>query len=78
MNDGRGPGAGEIIAGIFLILFGLAGTLLGGGCTVLMLGMFAQTPGAEGIMLLLVSLAILAGGLAAIWAGIKLMSGGLR
>jgi hypothetical protein len=77
MNGRRGPGPGQIIAGIFLILFGLCGTLLGGGCTVLMFSVVFQQPYGEGIPLLLVALAILAGGLASIWAGIMLMTGRL-
>jgi hypothetical protein len=70
----RGPGAGKIIAGIFLILFGSCVTLVGGGCTILMFGVVFQGPGGGGIGLLLISLAVLAGGLASIWAGIRLMS----
>ena len=74
----EGPGAGNIIAGIFLILFGLCITLLGGGCTVMMMAEFdsMMTNGAWPLMLL--SLVTLGGGLALIWLGIKLMTGGFQ
>jgi hypothetical protein len=75
MNGGGGPGAGQIIAGIFLILLGLCVTLLGGGCTVLMLSVVVQNPSAGGIPFLLISVTILAAGLASLWAGIMLIRG---
>lgn len=70
MSDG--PSGGQILVGIFLILFGLCITLVGGGCTILWLGMAVQDPGSAGL-LLLVSLAVLAGGLVTIWAGVKML-----
>jgi hypothetical protein len=69
MSDG--PSAGQILIGIFLILFGLCITLVGGGCTVMWLYYIAGA-GAGGIVLFLVSLAVLAGGLVTIWAGTKM------
>ncbi len=36
MNEGRrGPTAGEVLAGIFMILFGLCFLLIGGVCTIM-------------------------------------------
>ena len=82
MSDDRGPGAGNIIAGIFLILFGLCLTLLGGGCTVLWIGMLASAGGSAGDLyssapLVLLSVVTLGAGIALIWLGVKLMSGRL-
>ena len=83
MSDDRGPGAGNIIAGIFLILFGLCLTLLGGGCTVLWIGALASAGGTSGgelysaAPLVLVSIVTLGAGIALIWLGAKLMSGRL-
>ena len=77
MND-RGPGPGEILGGIFLILFGLCATLLGGGCSVMMIGAVFDNNGGGLAPLLLLSLGILAGGLMSIWAGFKLFTGRIR
>jgi hypothetical protein len=83
MSDNRdGPDAGGIIAGIFLILFGLCLTLLGGGCTA----MFFFSAGGIGsssemwtmMPLVLIALITLGAGIALIWLGIKLMTGGFR
>ncbi|HWT12693.1 MAG TPA: hypothetical protein VN231_08080 [Allosphingosinicella sp.] len=76
MNEG--PGAGNIIAGIFLILFGLCITLLGGGCTVLMMSELDSMMTSGGWPLMLISLVTLGGGLALIWLGVKLMTGGFQ
>lgn len=79
MNDRPGPGAGNIIAGIFLILFGLCLTLLGGGCTLLWISeMGPSYGGTEALPLLLVSIAILGAGVVLIWVGAKLMRGGFN
>lgn len=72
----EGPGAGNVIAGIFLILFGLCITLVGGGCTLLLLSMSADLYRDGSWMLLLVSMVILGGGLTIIWVGFKLTTGG--
>ena len=72
----EGPDAGNMIAGIFLILFGLCITLVGGGCTLLLLSMSADLYRDGSWMLLLVSLVILGGGLTIIWVGYKLTTGG--
>lgn len=76
MSDG--PGAGTVIAGIFLILFGLCITLLGGGCTLMLLSVASGAQLTEAAPMLLVSLLVLGGGLTVIWAGIRLMRGPSR
>lgn len=76
MNEG--PGAGNLIAGIFLILFGLCVTLLGGGCTVLLISEIDMMTSASSLPLLAVSLVTLGGGVSLIWVGVKLMTGGFR
>ena len=82
MNDRKGPDAGSIVAGIFLILFGLCLTLLGGGCTVLWIGTVGSSGSGSSntlynvLPLLLFSLLTLGAGAALIWLGVKLMTGG--
>ena len=73
MSDGPSPG--NVIAGVFLILFGLCITLLGGGCTLLVLAEFR--PGADSGMLffLALSLVILGGGVSLLWVGFRLVTG---
>ena len=82
MSDNPGPDAGGVIAGIFVILFGLCLTLLGGGCTALFLSSVFDTtaPGVayEVLPLFLIALITLGAGIALIWLGIKLMTGGFR
>ena len=74
----EGPGAGNVIAGIFLILFGLCISLVGGGCTLLMLSYSTSMYQDGSWMLLLVSLVIFGGGLTIIWVGFKLTTGGFN
>ena len=69
----EGPTAGQILIGIFLILFGLCITLVGGGCTVMWIMFIGSDHSAEGALLFLVSLATLAVGLVTLWAGVKLL-----
>ena len=80
MNDQRGPGAGGIVAGIFLILFGLCLTLLGGGCTIMWVVSMSSAygGGTEAFPLLLLSFVTLGAGIALIWLGVKLMTGGFN
>ena len=73
--SGRGPSPADIIGGIFLILFGLFGTFLGGGCSVLLISVMLEPGGLSIIPMLLIALAVLAGGITCIWAGIKLFRG---
>lgn len=76
MSDG--PNVGDILIGIFVILFGLCITLAGGGCTVLLLGEL-NSSGSQGLgFLLLISLGLLALGLFVTWVGFKLASGRYR
>ena len=67
----QGPSAGEILAGIFLLLCGLCLTLLGGGCTILWI-IFSVHEGTEVDMFLL-SIVTLAMGILLIWAAFKLL-----
>lgn len=70
-----GPGAGGVIFGSCLILFGLCALLVGGGCTALLLAELGPSGGMGGLSdlggFLIVSVAVLAAGIVTIWAGIK-------
>ena len=68
---------GAIIAGMFLILFGLCLLLLGGGCTILLLMDFASPHlfTADGLAWILIALAVAGVGLLAIVGGIRLCGG---
>jgi hypothetical protein len=76
----EGPSVGDILVGIFMILFGLCIALTGGGCTVFIVGALGQQGGGDASVaaLLLVSLAVLALGLFLTWVGFKLMTGRYR
>jgi hypothetical protein len=75
----QGPTVGDILIGIFVILFGLCITLVGGGCTVLLGGYLGQgSQDGSLAALLLVSLAVLALGLFVTWIGFKTMTGRYR
>jgi hypothetical protein len=79
-RSGEGPGAGQVLAGIFLILFGVCITLAGGSCTVLWIVFVFGESGSSGSFsdggfLFLLSLATLAAGLVTVWAGFKLVRG---
>jgi hypothetical protein len=78
MNEG--PSVGDILIGIFIILFGLCLALTGGGCTVFIVGALGQQGGGNASVaaLLLVSLAVLALGLFLTWIGFKMMTGRFR
>jgi hypothetical protein len=76
------PTGGKVILGIFMILFGLCITLVGGGCSVLWLGELNSpyNSGMGGLAnpFLWISLITLAGGLACLWVGFKLLTGKFR
>jgi hypothetical protein len=74
------PNVGAILIGCFIIAFGLCIALVGGGCTVLLLNLvFNESSGwSEGWLLILLSVAVLAGGIGLCWLGFKLMTGGFR
>ena len=76
----QGPSAGLVLIGIFVILFGLCITLVGGGCTFFMLSMVGQSQadGGEFAMFLILSLVVLAVGAGVLWVGIKLVRTGYR
>ena len=82
MNEPKGPGPGGFVAGIFLILFGLCLTLLGGGCTTSILLSLPMISGGVGgydwIPYFLMSLVTLGAGVSLIWLAVKLMSGDFR
>jgi hypothetical protein len=70
----EGPGAGQILVGIFLILCGLCLTLLGGGCTAMWVFVVANegdTAGAGGYLMM--SLVTLGAGILLLWVSIKLL-----
>jgi hypothetical protein len=75
----RGASAGNILAGVFLILLALCLILAGGGCSVMLLAVLVQAPGsgdlASMVPLLLLSLGVLAGGVTAMWFGVRLIAG---
>jgi hypothetical protein len=72
------PNVGEILIGIFVILFGLCIAFAGGGCTVLLLGSLNGTDFAGMSLFLLLSVGILALGLFLAWVGFKVMTGRYR
>jgi hypothetical protein len=68
----EGSSGGRIVAGIFILLCGLCLALVGGGCTIFILGQ--RTYGDTGLFLL-IALAALALGLWLLWIGFRLLSG---
>jgi len=72
------PSGLDLLIGMFMILAGLCLALLGGGCTLLMLGSINELAGSGGGVLLLISLAVLGGGLGMMWIGFKLVTGRYR
>jgi hypothetical protein len=75
MSDG--PGAGQIVGGTFLILFGLCIILVGGGCALIWLEGFGQQSIGNTIFnpWFLVSLATLGAGIVTVWVGVKFLLG---
>ena len=73
----QGPSAGAVLLAIFLILFGLCFTLLGGGCAIFWLWAMLQTGssmnGSGGF--LMVGLVTLAVGVLLLWVSVKLLRG---
>jgi hypothetical protein len=76
----EGPSAGQIVGGIFLILFGLCIILVGGGCTLLWLGEIGGPGNGETLFnpLFLVSLVTLGAGIVTLWVGVKFLLGKYR
>jgi hypothetical protein len=73
----QGPSAGAILLAIFLILFGLCFTLLGGGCAIFWLWAMLQNGssmnGSGGFLVMgLVTLAV---GVLLLWVSVKLLRG---
>jgi hypothetical protein len=80
-GDPDGPSGGTVLAAVFLILAGLCLILVGGGCTLLLLGSFRALSGGSGtqaVPFLLLSLVLLGGGIAMVWLGVKLLRGGFN
>jgi hypothetical protein len=75
----RGVDTGNSCAGIFLIVLALCLLLVGGGCTVVMVGLFMSEPSSGGwgevLPLFLLSLAVFAGGCVAMYFGVRLVRG---
>lgn len=69
--------AGNIIAGVILVLGAIVCLLLGGGCTVFLLfgGGMSGSMSPEILPFLLISLAILGAGVGGMWIGIRLIAG---
>ena len=70
----QGPGAGQILVVIFLLLCGLCLTLLGGGCTAMWLFFLYSEGSVEGGFFVM-SLVALAVGILLIWVGFRLLRG---
>lgn len=73
----EGPSAGAILLAIFLILFGLCFTLLGGGCAIFWLwamlqGGSSMNGSGDFMMIGVVTLAV---GLLLLWVSVKLLRG---
>jgi hypothetical protein len=70
--------SGAVIIGCFLFVAGAGLALLGGGCSLMVVSeLVSATPGATGLTpFLVVSLAVLLGGGALAWLGLKIMTGG--
>jgi len=82
-EEQKGANVGDILIGTFVIIFGLCITLVGGGCTMMWLavlipGSSSSGEGLYGIVLLLVSIAVAALGLFAIYHGIRIARGRYR
>jgi hypothetical protein len=73
----EGPSAGAVLLAIFLILFGLCFTLLGGGCAVFWIWAMLQggssMNGSGGF--LMIGLMTLAVGVLLLWVSVKLLRG---
>jgi hypothetical protein len=66
---------GNRIAGLLLIVFAILLILTGGGCTIALFVMATPSADPSIIPLLLISLAVLGGGVVAMWFGVRLMGG---
>jgi len=74
--QGEAPSGGQVLVGVVLILFGLCLLLVGGGCTAMWLFvMFSGSSwgGSDGAGLLIVSIAVAAGGVFGIVQGVKML-----
>ena len=69
------PTVGAVLAGVFLILVSLCLILAGGGCTIFLGYYMVNQPSTDMLPMLVVSLAVLAGGLGMFWSGARMISG---
>jgi hypothetical protein len=73
----EGRDVGNMVAGLFLVVFGLCLLLVGGGCSALWVSELSSGPGQSlGWLLLLFCLAIAATGVWMIVAGVRMVRGG--
>lgn len=66
---------GNMLAGLFLSCFGLFALLLGGGCGLMLLPTLGSDFDSEMGLFLLIAIAIFGGGCAALYHGVRLLSG---
>jgi hypothetical protein len=73
----QGPSAGAVLLAIFLTLFGLCFTLLGGGCAIFWFWAMLQGGSSMNGMevFVLMSLVALAVGVLLLWVSVKLLRG---
>ena len=72
----KGPNVGLVLVGLFVLLFGLCITLVGGACTIVLLASLGQAGNSGLGAFLLLSLACLGFGLLVLWGGYKVMKAG--
>ena len=65
----------NVLGGVFLIGCGLCLLLVGGGCTGLLLFMIVGSHGGDGLPMLVLAMAMAAGGIVAIVQGFRLARG---
>ena len=77
MNDDRrrGPSVGNVLAGVFRVLLALCLIFAGGGCTLMLLPELFKSSASFMLPFLVISVALLGGGLAAMWFGVRLIAG---
>jgi hypothetical protein len=73
----QGPSAGAILLAIFLILFGLCFTLLGGGCAIFWIWAMLQSGSSmnDSGGFLMVGVVTFAVGILLLWVSVKLLRG---
>ncbi|QAY78316.1 hypothetical protein [Sphingosinicella sp. BN140058] len=65
---------GRVLAGVFLIVAGICLTLVGGGCTLILLSMIGEIlRGSDGILLFGLAIAVLAAGVWLVIVGSRML-----